>query len=103
MSCGVGDRCGSDLVLLWLWPAAVVLTGPLAWELPYAAGAALKRKKNKNKKQKTKPHGPVHRKTKVSFTIMILHNDNEINWGLFVNPYLNMSKSFPDMYIHLLL
>jgi len=48
MSCGVGCRQGSDLVLLWLWcrPAAVAPIGPLAWELPYAAGVALERKKN---------------------------------------------------------
>ena len=34
-----------DLVLLWLWHrlAAVALIQPLAWELPYAVGAALKR------------------------------------------------------------
>ena len=33
---------------LWLWRrlAAAALIGPLAWELPYAAGATLKRKKN---------------------------------------------------------
>ena len=37
-----------DLVLLWLWcrPAAVAPIRPLAWEPPYAAGTALKRKKN---------------------------------------------------------
>ena len=46
MSCGVGHRYGLDLALLWLWPrpAAAALIQPLAWELPYAAGAALKRK-----------------------------------------------------------
>ena len=46
VSCGVGLRCGSDLELLWLWcrPAAVAPNGPLAWELPYAVGTALKRK-----------------------------------------------------------
>ena len=57
MSCGVGRRLGSDLVLLWLWrrPAAVAPIRPLAWEAPYAAGAALKGQKTKNKKQnKTK-------------------------------------------------
>ena len=43
MSCGVGRRCGSDPALLWLWPVAVALTG-LAWEPPYAMGAALKGK-----------------------------------------------------------
>ena len=47
MSCGVGDRCGSDLVVLWLWcnPLAAALIRPLAWDRPYAEGAALKRKK----------------------------------------------------------
>ena len=47
MSCGIGCRWGLDPVLPWLWcrPAAVVLIRPLAWEPPYAAGVALKRKK----------------------------------------------------------
>ena len=56
MSCSVGHRCGLDLALLWLWlwhrPAAADLIQPLAWELPYATDAALKRKKQKQK-QKT--------------------------------------------------
>ena len=35
---------GSDPALLWLWhrPAAVALIQPLAWESPYAKGAARK-------------------------------------------------------------
>ena len=35
--------------MLWLWyrPAAIAPIQPLAWELPYAAGAALKRKEKK--------------------------------------------------------
>ena len=33
--------------LLWLWPAVAALIWPLAWELPYAMGAALKRQKTK--------------------------------------------------------
>ena len=51
MSCGVDLRHGSDPELLWLWhrPAAVARIIPLAWELPYAAGAALKKTKNKTK------------------------------------------------------
>ena len=55
MSCSVGHRCGSSLALLWLWrgPAATTPTGPLAWEPPYAVGAALKRQKTK-KQNKTK-------------------------------------------------
>ena len=49
MSCGVGHRRGSDPALLWLWCrlAATALIRPLAWELPYAMGAALKRQKEK--------------------------------------------------------
>ena len=46
-------RCGLDLVLLWLWcrPAAAALIRPLAaGELPYAAGAALKKEKKKERK-----------------------------------------------------
>ena len=43
MSCGVGCRCGLDPPLLWLWHrlVATALIRPLAWEPPYAAGAAL--------------------------------------------------------------
>ena len=54
MSCGVGRRCGLDSKLLWLWcrPAAVAPIKPLAWEPPYASGAALKKKKEKTEKQK---------------------------------------------------
>ena len=41
-------------VLLWLWcrPAVAALIGArfLAWELPYAADAALKRQKEKKKR-----------------------------------------------------
>ena len=46
----IGHRCGSDLVLLWLWhrPAAVPPFQPLAWELPCTAGVTLKSKKKKS-------------------------------------------------------
>ena len=38
-----------DLALLWLWCrlAAIAPVGTLAWEPPYAVGAALKSKKKK--------------------------------------------------------
>ena len=54
MSGGVGYRHGSDLALLWLWGRLVATApvGPLAWEPPYVAEAALekaKRPKNQNK------------------------------------------------------
>ena len=55
VSCGVGHKCGSDPMLLWLWhgPAATAPIRPLAREPPYAlGGVALKRKKKKIKVQK---------------------------------------------------
>ena len=53
VSYGVGRRCSSDLALLWLWCrlAAMAPIHPLAWEPPYAAGAAQEMsKRQKNKK-----------------------------------------------------
>ena len=52
MSRGVGCRHGLDLVLLWHRPAATAPIQPLAWELPYAAGVALKKSKKKKIKIK---------------------------------------------------
>ena len=42
-------RWVKDLALLWLWhrPVATALVRPLAWEPPYAAGAALEKTKKK--------------------------------------------------------
>ena len=53
VSCGVGCRCGSDSVLLWLWrkPVARAPIGPLAWEPPYAAGVAQEMAKRQKKKK----------------------------------------------------
>ena len=47
-------QCVEDPVSLWLWcrQAAAALIGPLAWELPYASGAVLKRKRKKKRKKK---------------------------------------------------
>ena len=49
--CGIGCRRGSGPALLWLWyrPTATTPILPLAWEPPYAMGAALKRPKKKKK------------------------------------------------------
>ena len=49
MSCGVGGRRGSESVWLWLWrrPAAIAPIRALAWETPYAASVALKKKPKK--------------------------------------------------------
>ena len=50
MSCGVGHRFSLDPELLWLLhrQAAAAQIQPLAWEPPYAPGAA-KTKQNKTK------------------------------------------------------
>ena len=42
----------ADAAWLWRRPAAVAPVGPLAWEPPYAVGAAIKRQKKKQNKQK---------------------------------------------------
>ena len=53
VSCGVGHRCSSDPTLLWFWhrPVAAALIGLLAWEPPYALGAALEKAKKDLKKK----------------------------------------------------
>ena len=57
VSCGVGRRCGSDPVLLWLWRRLVATAPirPLAWEPPYASGGGPRKgKKTKKKKKNSK-------------------------------------------------
>ena len=51
VSYGVGRRCGSDPMLLWLWcrPAAVALIRSLAQEPLYAVGVTLKQTNKKTK------------------------------------------------------
>ena len=65
MSCGVGLGA-VDLALLWLWhkPAAVAPIRPLAWEPPYAAGAAQETAKRQKKKKKKKKKAKTKTKTK---------------------------------------
>jgi len=79
VSCGVAHRRSSDLALPWLWcrPAAATPILPLAWELPYAAGMALKKKKrNKNKNNK------MVRKHFLKFTLLklMMSRTNLITW-----------------------
>ena len=53
-------------MLLWLWCrlAAIALICSLAWELPYAAGVALKRRKKKKKKERKKKKKERKKRTK---------------------------------------
>ena len=53
MSCGVGRGRGSDPTLLW--PVATVPIQLLAWEPPYAMGAAQEIAKKDQKKKKITP------------------------------------------------
>ena len=66
MSCGVGHRHSSDLARLLLWrrPVATAQNGPLAWEPPYATGAALER-------QKDAPRPPKKKQERKKKTFMI--------------------------------
>ena len=102
MSCGAGQRHGSDLAWLWLWHrlVATALIRPLAWEPPYAIGVALKRP-NKNKQQQ-KPKlvstvgrwgstplensGKLHRLA--VFIYLLPSAPGSINFPFFLGPHL---------------
>ena len=54
MSCGIGHRRILDPQVPWLWRRRVATAPirPLACELPYAAGVALRRKKKRRSREK---------------------------------------------------
>ena len=72
-NCGVGHKCRSDPTLLWLWrrPAAAAPTRPLAWELLYTTGAALKSKIKIPKKKKKPPKEKNRLKREQRFELCI--------------------------------
>ena len=60
VSCGVGHRCGSDLVLLWLWCRLVATADSTpSLGLPYATCAALKRTEEEKESRKSMCKGTV--------------------------------------------
>ena len=65
-------------------PAATVSIGPLAWEPPYAAGAALKRQKDKKKKKKKKKKDKNH---------MIVSIDSEKSYDKIQHPFMILKNS----------
>ena len=73
MSCGVDHRCGLDPPWLWLWCRLVATAPirPLACEPPYAAEAALKRKKKKKLLNRWTPF----------FSVLILKNSVRMGLG----------------------
>ena len=42
---------------MWCRPAAVALIGPLAWEIPYAVGMAIKKNKERKKEKRRGSRG----------------------------------------------
>ena len=75
MSCGVGHRGGSDLAWLWLWCrlATTAPIRPLAWELPYAVGLALKRQKRKKTKKNLPKVTSLHCSEEIQSLISVAH------------------------------
>ena len=73
MSGGVGHRCDSDPTMLWLWCRQVAAAPivPLAWEPPYAVGAALKNKTKKERKKERKKE----KKKKISKGMILLQKN----------------------------
>ena len=77
MSCGAGHRHGLDPLFLWLWLRLVATAPirPLAWELPYATGAAQEMAKRQNKKI-----------NKMQFVDnILLHVTNILNTGIILH------------------
>ena len=62
MSCGVGRRHSLDPALLWLWhrPVARGPIRPLAWESPYAMGAAQEKAKRPKQQQQQQKLNLTH-------------------------------------------
>ena len=65
MSCGRSQKwLRSELLWLCYRPVAEAPVQPLAWEIPYVAGVALKRQKTKKKKKKKKKKKEKKKKKK---------------------------------------
>ena len=71
VSCGVGYRPSSELVLLWLWHrlADIALIWPLAWELAMCLECSLKETEKKKTKKQRK--NAIH-KTWMQLEILLL-------------------------------
>ena len=70
--CRSQTRLGSLLLWLWCRPAAAAPIGPLAWEPPYAVGAALKRQKKKKEEEELFP-SEAERLVCLFFSIPMAH------------------------------
>ena len=79
ISCGVGCRCDSDPVLLWLWrrPAATALIQPLAPELPYAKFPYPKTNRCGHKTNKNYASGKWHTITSHNFRVSLKESEGQ--------------------------
>ena len=85
---------GSALLWLWCRLAAIALIRPLAWEPPYAMGAALERlKKKKKKKRKEKKERRKKRKPTLCIT---LFGHWEYNCQQYFSVYSNIFLNNKD-------
>ena len=79
MSYGVDQRPGLDpvllLLLLWCRPSATALIWPLAWELPYTVGMALKR------------YWHTKKGTYFFFTLSVSEGSKHNLFGSSISPY----------------
>ena len=84
MSHGVGHRCGSDPVLLWLWCrlATVAPIQPLAWDHSYGAGEILK-----NNKKKTHMPVPELQSQELGLPSLYLHSESNASLKQTLNKY----------------
>ena len=90
---------------LWCVPAAVTPIHPLAWELPYATGAALKKAKKKKKKRRLRIdfHTTAQEPQWKLFTVTAHSLGRPENWprrasrcgGCFLTCVLNPSWKWP--------
>ena len=109
VSCGIGHRCGSDQALLWLWRRLVAtsLIIPLAWELPYAMGAVLKRQKRTKKKEEVKfGFGNLDKKDPQnhidSGSWILVRISSHLSKTRSVRPLMNFSVNFMSLLASLL-
>ena len=82
---------GLDPPLLWLWcrPAAAAQIQPLTWELPYAAGAALREKQTNKKVRSAYGTHDLERFSEKSSFILLNLVSLSSNLGLGCNTILS--------------